>query len=121
MSGRDFTQDPRKQGKLRDLQKRREEQRKADLGFVMRAPQGRRFMHGLIFDGCELFSVYPGQDSGIYRHEGRREVGFRLAKEIQETLPEEWLLMVDEYLTEADDYRKQHEAALTNSNGDSDA
>ena len=118
--GRDYLQDPRKQGKLRDLQTHQNDQRKADLIWVMQAPQGRRFVHEMIFNACELMAIYPGQDSGIYRAEGRREVGFKLAREIQDLIPNEWTLMLAERQEEVKEYKRLFDAALTNAHGEND-
>ena len=90
------------QGKLRNREQNAERQRRKDLSDIMHTPEGRRFMYHLLFDvtRCDIMSVYAGQDSGIYRHEGRRALGVELGAEIQRDLSSMWVLMVQEHLLE---------------------
>jgi hypothetical protein len=115
---RDFTQDPEVQKKLRDLDKLVEQQRRVDIRWLMGHEAGRRFVYDLVFERCELQSVYPGQDSGIYRAEGRREVGLKLAAEIQRHHPEQYVRMIQEQVEWRDNFKKLREAALTPSHDD---
>ena len=103
---------PNIQGKLRNREKLQEDQRKEDLKAVMGIQAGRRFIYDLLFEKCGLMNVYNAQDSGIYRHEGKREVGQKLAGELQTELPELYLSMVDEHLRDAANEKKLRDAAL---------
>lgn len=86
------------QGKMRNRQKAIEAQKKKDLSDLMHSGEGRRFFYDLLFNRCNLTGVYMGQDSGIYRHEGRRMLAVELAQQIQDAHPDMWVLMVREYL-----------------------
>lgn len=110
--GKDFTQDPVKQAKLRDIERRQAEQKAATLRWIMGDPRGRQFMYELIFDICGIMNLYPGQDSGLYRHEGRREVGFRLTQKLQHEQADNYVKMITEHVVEQDNDRKLREAAL---------
>lgn len=88
------------QGKLRNREQQAERQRKRDLATIMSMPEGRRFMYDLLFNRCSMMAVYLGQDSGIYRHEGRRSLAVELGQELQTDLSENWVKMVQEHLAE---------------------
>jgi hypothetical protein len=103
--------DERAQGKLRSLEKLAEEQRKADTGFVMSSPSGRRFMYDLVFGKCNLMGTYPGSDSGIYRHEGRRQLGVEIALELQEQHTDMYVLMITERLSQQKTDKATRDAA----------
>lgn len=106
LSNKDF------QGKLRNREKNAERQRKRDLAEIMSLPAGRRFMYDLLFSRCNIMAVYPGQDSGIYRHEGRRSLAVELGAELQADLAEAWVLMVEEHLKEQANDAVIRDAAL---------
>jgi len=88
------TTDRERQNRERNREKREAFQAKTDLAEVMALPAGRRFMYRLIYDTCELQSVYLAQDSGIYKHEGKRGVGAALAMELQTSHPEAFIQMI---------------------------
>jgi hypothetical protein len=90
--------DPKAQAKIRGREKRQREESKAALAHVLKTLEGRRFMYDLIFDRLSLLSVYKASDSGIYRHEGRREAGFDLAATLQMEHTEDYILMITERL-----------------------
>ncbi len=104
---------PEIQAKLRNRERLQEEQRRADLVSIMTTPGGRRFMYDLIFERCGLMNLYPAQDSGIYRHEGRRSVGWSLAAELQEHHGLEYVLMLTERQRDVETDRKIRQAAET--------
>ncbi len=92
------------QGKLRNREEQRERQRKRDLKEIMDSPAGRRFMYDLLFGRCGLMNIYLAQDSGIYRHEGRRSVAVELGQELQTENATNYTKMIEEHLAElADD------------------
>lgn len=103
------------QDKLRSREKLAREQRRADLAHVASSPDGRRFLYRMIFDECNLMSLYPGQDSGIYRNEGQRSVGFRIALEMQTDHTESYVAMIMEHLRDQENEKKLRDAALTDS------
>lgn len=80
----------------RNREKREIAQAKADLAEVMSLPAGRRFMYHLLFDTCGLNDIYVAQDSGIYKHEGRRSVGGKLVLALQTEHAEAYILMITE-------------------------
>jgi hypothetical protein len=84
------------QGRLRGREKLKEEVRRADLAVIMVLPEGRRFMYDLVFERCRLMGIYDGQDSGIYRSEGRRSLGAELCLELQAQHTDMYILMVTE-------------------------
>jgi hypothetical protein len=90
--------DPKVQRRRKSYDKRLELERKEDVKTVMSTPAGRRFVFNEIFIDGHLMDVYLTADSGIYRHEGQRAKSAKLAKELQENHPEDYLLMVTERL-----------------------
>lgn len=103
--------DPVVQGKLRNREKLAEVQRRADLREIMAMPAGRRFMYDMIFNRCVLMDLYPAQDSGIYRHEGKRSVGASLVVELQESQTESYILMIAEHMRDQETDKKLRDAA----------
>lgn len=87
------------QDKLRNRERVAQAQYRADVQEIVSSPAGRRFLYNLIFAKCGLMNIYPLQDSGVYRHEGRRSIGLEFAAELQEEFPEAWTLMIEEHLT----------------------
>jgi hypothetical protein len=94
--------------------------RREDLKAVMDLPAGRRFVYDLIFGKCGVMAVYPGQDSGIYRHEGRRSLGIEVAAELQQDMPERYVQMINERLIEAAQVQKEKDAALASPGDEND-
>lgn len=88
------------QGKLRNREEMKERTRVRDLATIFGLPEGRRFVYDLVFNKAGIMDVYPGQDSGIYRHEGRRALGQQIAAELQEKFPDLWTQMIQEQLAE---------------------
>jgi hypothetical protein len=109
---------PKIQGKLRNRDKVVELQRQADLKLIMDSPGGRRFMYDMIFERCGTMNVYPGSDSGIYRHEGQRTLGAKLVLDLQEKLSVQYVQMINEHLEALTSDQKLREAALTPEPGD---
>jgi hypothetical protein len=108
------------QGKLRSREKLVEIQRVADIRSVMDSPEGRRFMYTLIFDRCGVMSVYPGSDSGIYRSEGRRQMGAEIVMDLQLKMPDRYMMMITEHLNDLTNEQRLRDAATTDP-GDDDA
>lgn len=69
-----------------------------DLSEIMASKAGRRFMYRHIFIDCHLQDVYVAQDSGVYKHEGRRGVGADLAILLQTEHTDAYILMITERL-----------------------
>lgn len=90
------TVDQGRLGKEENRRKREEQQAKADVTTVMALAAGRRFMYRLIFETCGLQDVYLAQDSGIYKHEGKRGVGVALALDLQVNHTEAYIQMISE-------------------------
>jgi hypothetical protein len=90
------TTDQRRLDKERNKEKRESLLSVQDMAEVMALPAGRRFLYRLIYGRCELQSVYLAQDSGIYKHEGKRGVGADLAQELQTNHTEAFILMITE-------------------------
>lgn len=83
---------------LKRRDRAKEKQRRQDLRYIMGDRRGRRFVYAETFVNGNLLDVYLSSDSGIYRHEGKRERAVKLVAEIQEVCPEEYLLMINERL-----------------------
>lgn len=113
--------DERIQDKLRVKEKVEQEQRNSDVAAVMATGAGRRVFYDLIFNRCNLMAFYGLSDSGIYRHEGRRQLGVEIAQELQEHHTEAYILMVTERLHDQQKVQQTRDAALTPSSGDDDA
>jgi hypothetical protein len=90
--------DQKAQAKLRGREARQREESKAALAYVLQSVEGRRVLYDLIFDRLGLLGVYTASDSGIYRHEGKREAGFALASILQLEHTESYILMITERL-----------------------
>lgn len=90
--------DPRKQKKARDRERREISYARDNVRQVMSTVAGRAFMYDLIFHRLGVQDVYPGADSGIYRHEGMRSVGVKLGQELQDDHAEFYILMITERL-----------------------
>lgn len=103
---------PSVQDKLRSRDKSAKEQRIRDFESVAMTPNGRRFLYDLIFGRCGVMSIYPLQDSGIYRHEGRRGLGIELAHELQENFAELYVKMVTERIQDQHNEKILKDAAL---------
>jgi hypothetical protein len=108
------------QGKVKSRERLALEQRRADIREVMASAAGRRFIYNLIFDSCGLMNLYPAQDSGIYRHEGQRTVGFRLATELQMEHTSNYIAMISEHLRDQENERKLADAAATPTSDEKD-
>jgi len=101
------------QGKLKNRAENIERTRRRDLLAIMSMAEGRRFMYDLLFNRCNLMAVYGGQDSGIYRHEGRRALAVEMGAELQEgNYAPLWVKMVEEHLAELQDDAVVKSAAL---------
>jgi hypothetical protein len=100
------------QTKLRNRDKLAQEQARRDMAEIMKLPAGRRFMYDLIFERCGIMNVYPAQDSGIYRHEGRRSVGFNLTSDLQQFHGTEYTLMITERQRDLENERVLRSAAV---------
>lgn len=86
--------------KLRSREKVEEELLRDAMKQVMALPAGRRVMYDLIFEKCRVMDVYAGQDSGIYRHEGRRSLGTEIILDLQANHTEQYILMVSDRMRE---------------------
>lgn len=80
---------------------------------VLSTPAGRRVMYDVIFHRCNVMGVYPGQDSGIYRHEGGRALGAAMLVEMQEQHSDAYLTMIKESVFDQKNERQLKEAAET--------
>jgi len=109
------TNDAGYQASIRSREKLAAFQRKADLKTIMADPSGRRFIYDLVMERCKFGEVYAGNDAGIHRHAGRREVGIELTNEIQDVAPQFWQLMIAEQLEAKQNERLLREAAETKS------
>jgi hypothetical protein len=96
MARKGTNSDPAAQGRHKQRERARELQRQQDVAVIMKLPEGRRIMWELLFDKCGLMDVYLPDNSGIYRHEGRRSVGLELARELQKDHKEQYSLMIAE-------------------------
>jgi len=90
------------QDELEKYDKLRLEQETLDLKAVMELGAGRRLMYRAIFAiaGAETLS-YTGSNDATNFREGRRDVGLTLMREAQEKVPELYLTMLGEAISEA--------------------
>lgn len=87
----------------------KELQRKEDVRWIMTDIRGRRFMYDTIFQRSDLLGIYPGQDSGIYRHEGFRAFAAVVCAELQKDFPDEYVLMINEHIVSMKQDRQPEE------------
>ncbi len=111
------TTDPRRLAREKTRETVEASQRREDIAMVMSTPGGRRFMYRLIYDDCGLQDQYMAQDSGIYKHEGKRSVGAALAQRLQVEHTEAYILMITERLRDLGHQNQIRD----DSPGDSDA
>lgn len=84
-----------------DAEKKRREQVKRDLEWVMGSKQGRRFIaRVLAHTGVEL-PVFNSNGSTMNHAEGRRSIGIELLQELKAQHRDAWLRMVAETTPEA--------------------
>ena len=86
--------DRRVQARLAELQVEIDARAVADLQAVLRTDFGRRFLHRVVFETCQLNTTvfFPGQDQGelpAFR-DGRRSVGLRIAAECEAIASDLW-------------------------------
>jgi hypothetical protein len=112
--------DPIAQGKLRSRERLAEEQARVDMRSLMEVANGRRVMYSLIFERCGVMNSYPGSDSGIYRHEGRRQLGIEIVQILQRDHMEMYLLMITEQMQAQKAEASLVAAALTESSTEID-
>ncbi|WP_338505148.1 hypothetical protein VRC35_11235 [Erwinia aphidicola] len=72
------------------------EQQEDDLRFVMQAPQGRRFVWGLLSGAGVFQSSFTGDNNATNFNEGRRSEGLRLFTAVMATCPDLYLTMANE-------------------------
>ena len=101
------------QDKLRSREKLARKQQLKDMSDVISTPGGRRFLYDFIFRRCGVMAIYALQDSGIYRHEGRRGLGVEVAQELQENFSELYIKMVAERLQDQQTEQVLKDAALS--------
>lgn len=106
---------------MKDREKFIEQTRKEAVRFVLSTPQGRRFVADLIYDRCRWGGAYPGNDSGLYRHEGRRAVAVELIAEFETLFHDEYVLMVTERMQDRHDDKAARDAAQDIGEEDDDA
>jgi hypothetical protein len=82
----------------------------ADLLVVMSTLAGRRFLWHLLDDRCQLHGGSFTGNSQTFFNEGRRSVAIELMQDIQRSVPEKYLDMVKEQLSEQR-VRKQTDVA----------
>ncbi len=116
MSG--ISVDPARIGRRRAREKRQEQARIDALVGVMSTPAGRDFVWDLIDRRCGLLAVYYGDDVGVYRSEGRREVGHKLVEDLQAHCPEQYILMYNEQVVGLRNGLELERATADNDTGD---
>lgn len=109
------------QKKIRERERWIERQRVAALQAVMATPEGRRFVSDLIYNRCRWGGAYATNDSGLYRHEGRRAVGVELIAELESHCYDLYVLMVTERMAAQHDDKAARDAAITVEPGEEDA
>jgi hypothetical protein len=89
---------------LRDIRKRQDRQREADLRSMMAQEWGRRLCHWLVFDLGKLQtssfnpSIKDGYCAALHsaRSEGARDFAIELHNEVQRLAPQQFLTMMSE-------------------------
>lgn len=90
--------DPVKVKRKELLGKIEDDQRLADMSFVMSCPEGRRVMNGLL-KRCgvgRLSFAGPGQAEQTAFYEGQRNIGNYYWAMLTKNFKKEWLVMTDE-------------------------
>lgn len=114
---------PALQGRIRKLDKERQDVQREHLRSVMSTPAGRATFYWLIFDVCGVMSgSYAGSSSQTDFNEGGRSVGVKLVEQLQQVAGNDYVLMVQEQLAQRESERKAAEAIATEAaKGDDDA
>lgn len=117
----ELSSSPKGQRALKQHEKAKEQQRVADMKWIMSDPRGRRFMFALLDQRCIVFSRSYTGSSETYLREGRRAVGIELMEELQEKFSDQYVTMVGEafHIKKHDDLVV--EAAKEIAKGDEDA
>lgn len=101
-------------GAQRELRSRKDtldKIRARDLASVMSTVEGRRFIFDLLDRRCLVFSQSYTGNSETFLREGMRKVGIELMKEVQDTLTDLYVRMLNEQLTMQQQNRLAEEAA----------
>ena len=80
--------------------KRLNERDENDLRAVLRTPEGRRFVWGVLADSGTFQPSYTGEAASTNFNEGKRSVGLKLFKRLLEVKPETYLQMTLERTSE---------------------
>jgi hypothetical protein len=109
------------QEEMKKIEKLRDVQKVSDLSAVLGTGPGRRVMYRVVFEvaGAESLS-YTGVNEGTNFREGRRDVGLTLMREMQELVPELYLLMLSEAVTEAAELTRKMKRIKEAAHGGSD-
>lgn len=68
---------------------------RADAKTVLGTPEGRRWVWALL-ESCDVWGEAPADPIEQNRHAGRRDVGIAVMRRLQQLLPGEYNLMVQE-------------------------
>jgi hypothetical protein len=104
--------DEEAQNRLRQREKLKSKQLVEDTLAVMSTGPGRRFVYHLIHGRCGWGNETFTGNAQTYHLEGMRAVGVRLASELQEWCPDEWVRMVAEAIATRKDDDIHHKAAV---------
>jgi hypothetical protein len=75
-----------------------QEDRLKDLGYILKEPRGRRWLHDLLADICHIdrLSHVPGDPNTSAFNEGARAVGLRVQDDVKTRYPAQYLKMLEE-------------------------
>ena len=92
--------DTSKQDIKADKVKRRRDRELSDLRFILKTPEGRRFIWGLLSTAGIFHSSFSLNDAQTNFNEGRRSIGLKYLSDLMETKPDAYLYMQQEHSSE---------------------
>jgi hypothetical protein len=111
--------DPAVQGRKKNREKFLRRLHREQIQIVMGTLEGRAFINYVIFDLLGLQDVYPGNDAGLARHEGKRQAAVLLGLEVQQICPAQYVIMLQEHM-EQEKSNSAARAAAEDKTGDAD-
>jgi hypothetical protein len=109
--------DPRHVKGRKDQEKRELLKNEDAFKYVMGDVRGRNFVWNLLGYTGMYTDSFTGNSHTFY-NEGRRSIGLKLMKALEEACPKEFIAMWQEHLTNEEKDKKEDEAIRTNGNGE---
>ena len=95
--------------------KRKRERELSDIRFLLKSPEGRRFIWKLFDEAGNTRMSYTGESQGTAFNEGRRSIGLKILNDLLEAKPEAFMQMQQEYQSELKSEESIDKGIKTNS------